>query len=50
MVAANRSTKVFKSIMEDKPPNPLLILFTLPVALFCVLVSYIYEKFDKRDV
>ena len=49
MVKDNRPTKVFKSVMEDKPPNPIKILFTLPVALFCVLVSYIYEKFDKRD-
>ena len=50
MVKDNSPTKVFKSVMEDKPPNPIKILFTLPVALFCVLVSCVYEKFDKRDV
>ena len=49
MVKDKRSTKVFKSVMEDKPPNPIKILFTLPVALFCVLVSYVYERFNKRD-
>lgn len=47
---SDKSTKVFKSVMEDKPPNPIKILFTLPVALFCVLVSYVYEKFNKRDI
>ena len=46
---SDKPTKVFKSVMEDKPPNPIKILFTLPVALFCVLVSCVYEKFDKRD-
>jgi len=44
-----RPLKVFKSVMEDKPPNPFSILLALPVALFCVLVSYLDERFNKRD-
>ena len=43
-----RPLKVFKSVMEDKPPNPFSILLALPVVLFCVLVSYVYEKFGTK--
>ena len=47
MIKGERPTKVFKSVMEDKPPNPFTMLLALPVALFCVIVSYLYEKFNK---
>ena len=43
-----RPIKAFKSVMSDAPPNPIKILFTLPVALFCILVSYVYEKFGTK--
>jgi hypothetical protein len=47
MIKGERPTKIFKSVMEDKPPNPFLMLFALPVALFCVVVNYLNEKFNK---
>ena len=50
MVKDKRSTKVFKSVMEDKPPNPFSILLALPVAIFCVIVSYLDERFNKREI
>jgi hypothetical protein len=40
----SKKLAVFKSIYKDAPPNPFLILFILPVALFCVLISYLYER------
>jgi len=46
MANDKRPVKVFRSVISDAPPNPILILFTLPVALYCVLVSYFYEKYD----
>ena len=39
-----RPIAIFKSVYKDAPPNPLLILFIVPVALFCVLISYLYER------
>lgn len=39
-----RPIAIFKSVYKDAPPNPLLILFIIPVALFCVLISYLYER------
>ena len=32
-----------KRQIEDKPPHPLMILFTVPVVLFCILIIYLYE-------
>ena len=49
MFRNKKSIKVFRSVMEDKPPNPFTILLALPVALFCVIVSYLDERFNKRD-
>jgi len=40
----SKKLAVFKSIYKDAPPNPFLILFIFPVALFCVLISYLYER------
>ena len=48
MAKDKRPIKVFKSVMDDAPPNPILILFKLPVALFCIVVSHFYEKFNTK--
>ena len=47
MATDKRPVKVFRSVISDAPPNPILILFTLPVVLFCIVVSYFYEKYDR---
>ena len=40
--------KVFRSVMEDAPPNPFYILLCLPVALFCMVCSFFYD-IDKES-
>ena len=47
MAQNKKPVKVFKSVMSDAPPNPFRMLFALPVALYCVLVSYFHEKYDR---
>ena len=48
MAKDKRPIKIFKSVMDDAPPNPIMILFKLPVALFCILVSHLYEKVNDK--
>jgi hypothetical protein len=50
MAKDKRPLKVFRSVMEDAPPNPILILFTLPVVIFCIIVSRYYEKINNRNI
>jgi hypothetical protein len=49
MAPNKKQVAVFRSVYEDAPPNPFLILFILPVALFCVIVSHLYEKSNNRN-
>ena len=48
MAQNQKPVKVFHTVMEDAPPNPFRMLFALPVALYCVLVSYFHEKFINK--
>lgn len=48
--STNKQVKVFRSVFDDAPPNPLLMLLIVPVALFCVLINYLYEKGTKRII
>jgi hypothetical protein len=50
MAKDKRQVAVIRSIYEDAPPNPILILFTLPVVIFCIIVSHYYEKFNNRNI
>ena len=42
--STNKQVKIFRSVFDDAPPNPLLMLLVVPVALFCILINYLYER------